>query len=349
MGLGTTVYGSEDPRLTGIDPELGILRLQPLTPPDAILDDLTPTPDDLDPELGVLRVIETEPLLDLGELEDLEPDRELGLEGDPEDAIADSPVLDDPELGTLRLRDRPIVPPPPRPPAVFAIVDLQYFRSNNILLEDRNPTGDGILRPSFGLYGQTPLAVNTQLIGAAEVGTSRYGTQSDLNYHDLRFQVGVRHDLSRQWSVLFDWTNRQLFDTATGDRFLNDHSPRLLATWRQSLASDLTLTAAYQARWSIATPQDRSRVIQSVGVSLSQALQPDLALGLDYRFTAVDYTHRDRLDAYHQLVAELTYDLSRRSRFILYGGYSLGDSSDRRVNFDGTIFGIGIDMFVPLF
>ncbi|HEY9815005.1 MAG TPA: outer membrane beta-barrel protein [Candidatus Obscuribacterales bacterium] len=330
LALGATAQGTE-----AVNPPE-----QPAAEPDRIAD----IPSLTDPELGILRLQEAEPIAEPVEAPIPEETEELRSN---DEAIAPSPAVEDPELGTLRLRDT--TPSRSMRPSLFLLMDVHYFRSDNILLEDRDPSDDGILRPSLGLYAQQPLSVNTSLIAAVEGGISRYGSLTDLNYHDLRLQAGVRHNLSNQVSITADWSNRQLFDSDSGDRFLNDHSPRVLVSWQHDLADDLVVSSTYQARWSIADPSDRSRVIQSLSASLSHALQPNLAVGLDYRFTHVDFTHRDRLDSYHQLVAELTYDLNRRTRVLLYGGYSLGNSTDHSVNFDGTVFGIGIDTYVPLF
>lgn len=330
LTLGATAHGTE--------------AVNPPEQSAAEADQIADVPSLADPELGILRLQEVESIAEPTEAPVTESMDEPEQDNE---AIAPSPAVEDPELGTLRLRDT--TPPRSTRSSLFLVMDVHYFRSDNILLEDRDPSDDGILRPSLGLYAQQPLSANTSLIAAVEGGISRYGTLTDLNYHDLRLQAGVRHDLSNQVSITADWANRQLFDSDSGDRFLNDHSPRLLVDWRHNLADDLVLSSTYQARWSIADPSDRSRVIQSLGARLSHALQPDLAVGLDYRFTYVDFTQRDRLDSYHQLVAELTYDLNRRTRVLLYGGYSLGNSTDHSVNFDGTVFGIGVDMYVPLF
>ncbi len=287
----------------------------------------TPT----DPELGILRLRETE----TQPIEDLTIQETLDAVGDP-------------ELGNLRLRDRPIEPIPD-PPIVFAFATAGYFRSDNILLDARDPVTDGIFRTGVGLVAIPELNEDTLLIAAVEGSLSRYDDLSDLDYNDVRLQTGLRHYFSDDLYASLDWTHSQLFDEGTDDRFLTDNTVRLALDGQVFLSERSELAGFYQVRFSFTDPRDRSRMIHSIGTSLNHILADDLTVSLDYRLNWTDFLERDRQETVHQVVAELTYDLNDIVRFILFGGYSLGQSSEPTVDFDGAVFGVGIDVQVPLF
>jgi hypothetical protein len=289
------------------------------------------TPMPSDPELGILRLRETEPQ----RVEDLTIQDTLDAVGDP-------------ELGNLRLRDRPI-DPIPDPPTVFAFATVDYFRSDNILLDARDPVNDGIFRSSVGLFAVPELSEDTLLIAAVEGSLSRYGDLTDLDYNDIRVQTGLRHYFSNDLYASLDWTHSQLFDKDEGDRFLTDNAVRLALDGQLPLSDRTEIEGFYQVRFSFSDPSDRSRMVHSIGTALNHELADDLTASLDYRLNWTDFLERDRQDTSHQIVAELTYDLNDVVRFIVFGGYSLGQSSEPTVDFDGTVFGVGIDLQVPLF
>lgn len=258
-----------------------------------------------------------------------------------------NPELIDPELGDLLLR--PVAPPRSPSPVVFAIADVGYFRSDNILLDDVDPVEDGVFRTGLTLYARPEIADDTLLTAAVSGSLARYGELSRLDYNDLRMQVGLRHYFSNQLYASLGWSHRQLFDAEDGDRLLEDHSARLLVSWQENLADNLAFNSTYQARLSFADPSRRSRFSQALGATLRYALDPDLSVGLDYQLTLTDFTERDRYDVSHQLVAELLYDLSSTTRLLVYGGFSAGNSSADGVDFEGSIVGVGWSVSLPLF
>jgi len=102
-------------------------------------------------------------------------------------------------------------------------------------------------------------------------------------------------------------------------------------------------------RVSLANPSDRSQIINYVGASLGYTPIPPLEVALDYQFTFADFTQQERQDQYHQLLARMSYTLTPNSRAYLYAGPSFGDSSQPNIDFDGFVFGAGVNFNLTLF
>lgn len=306
-----------------------------------------------DEELGILRLREQE-------LQQVEPSATDTAQTDaPTNTPTDTPTdeqtgnqTEDPELGILRLREQQLEQfeaqtDAPSRESVFFIGRFSFFKSDNILLDRLEPVDDELISLSATLLAAPSLGPDTLLIAAVEGGLIHYNELSELDYRELEFRASIRQFLSARAYGEIGWSNQQLF--SDGDRFFNDHSLRLTLARRDLLASELSLDSFYQLRLSFADPEERSRVINTLGIGLNYDLQPDLSVGLDYQLTLTNFTQQDRADFYNQVVAQLSYDLSRNSRIILFGGVSFGDSSRSDVDFDSAIFGASIDVNVPLF
>ena len=254
---------------------------------------------------------------------------------------------EDPELGKLRLRELP-VPPPPSKPAVYLLGGVGYFRSNNIL-SGIDPIDDGLLRAGLTLLATPALGPNTNLLASVGGNINRYGELSVYDYDELNFNLGIRQKIGSRTYGQLGWSNRQLFSQDSGDRFLNDHSLYLELGRRDVLAKRLTLDTFYQLRVSLANPSDRSQIINYVGASLGYTPIPPLEVALDYQFTFADFTQQERQDQYHQLLARMSYTLTPNSRAYLYAGPSFGDSSQPNIDFDGFVFGAGVNFNLTLF
>lgn len=282
----------------------------------------------------------------LTQLEQGSPSEVLPLP--PENPSQTQPGLgEDPELGILRLRELP-VPPPPSQPAVYLLGGAGYFRSNNIF-SGVDPVDDGLFRTGLTLLAVPSIGPQTSLFASVGGNIFRYSDLSEYDYNELRFNAGIRQQIGNRSYGELGWNNRQLFSKDGGDRFLNDHSAYLELGRRDLLAERLTLDTYYQLRLSFANPSDRSQVINSVGASLGYNLSPSLLLALDYQFAFADFTQQEREDQYHQLLARMNYTLSPNSRLYLFGGKSFGSSSDSNINFDGLVFGLGVDFSLTLF
>ena|GEM_PF-3344211 len=254
----------------------------------------------------------------------------------------------DPELGILRLRERPLQRPS-KPKFVFLTGSFSYFRSDNILSSEIDTIGDQLFGGRLILSARPIIGPQTLLVGAIEGNIIRYGDLSDLDYNGFGLKVGVRHFWSRQAYSELSWDNRQLFLDDDGDRFLNDHSFRLSMFYRVPLAPRLKLDNYYQFRWSVTDPTDRSRLVNRLGTVLDYDLTSTVQVSLNYQYDLTNFTQRDREDSYHQVIAQLGWDISRSIRLNIYGGYSFGASTASDVNFNGSILGAGMSFNLPLF
>lgn len=278
------------------------------------------------------------------------PNFEVEVQPSPSENSSDSQQpgsSEDPELGKLRLRELP-TPPPPSKPAVYLLGGVGYFRSNNIL-SGIDPIDDGVFRAGLTLLATPSLGPQTNLLASVGGNINRYGELSVYDYDELNFNLGIRQKLGSRTYGQLGWSNRQLFSQNSGDRFLNDHSLYLELGRRDVLAKQVTLDTFYQLRVSLANPSDRSQVINYVGASLGYTPIPPLEVALDYQFAFADFTQQERTDQYHQLLARMSYTLTPNSRAYLYAGPSFGGSSRPDIDFDGFVFGAGVNFNLTLF
>jgi hypothetical protein len=255
----------------------------------------------------------------------------------------------DPELGCLDVQ----APPPGKAPILYLIPRLDFFRSNNIL-SGIDPVEDGLIRPfTLTLLALPPLGPNTYLAASVDLGLSRYFKLNQYDYNELRLRVGIFQRLSPTMSSEIGWSNQQLFIASNripglpvGTRFLNDHGIRLELSRRDQLAKNLFLVSSYQLRWGFAVPEDRSRVINALFLSLNYNLTRTLQLGLDYQLSLTNFTVIPRTDLYNQLLGRLTFGAFRNTQISFYGGFSGGNSTQTGINFDS--FTLGVSMTVNL-
>ncbi|NDJ16092.1 hypothetical protein [Myxacorys almedinensis] len=339
------------------DPELGILRIEPeIDRPTNELGTLRVAPElGQTDELGTLRVVPEPETDELGAIEQ-------GLNAQSIDGAAD------PELGTLRLQEDtvpqlPTLPAAPKPASVFLLSRIDYFRTTNVF-SGVDPVDDGLIRAGATLFYAPRLgpktflvtSIDTNLIRYTSLGSTRPGSGGFLNYDELRFRAGVFHQLTSRMSGEIGWSNQQLFNAKeglrsffSGDRFLNDHALRIELSRRDPIAPKLTLNTFYQFRLSFADPNDRSRLINSLTASLSYDVTPKLQTAIDYQVAWSHFTQQSRDDLFNQIVGRLSYALNRSSQVNVFTGFSFGNSSDRRIDFNGFIFGAGLVFNLPLF
>jgi hypothetical protein len=274
-----------------------------------------------------------------------------------------SPVPRNLELG-LRVKPRTIPEPPPleqqpplpqeKPVVRFKpIGSLQarigYFYSSNIFSASVDPIDDGLI-----FYGLTlastylPLGSKTFISGSIDGNQIHYLDQSVFDYNQLRFNVSLYRQLSRRMYSEISWSNQLLFysnnsdNFKAGDRFLNENSLRLSLGRRDPLSSKLFLDSFYELSVNLSDPQSRSRIINSLWLSLNYYLQQPLQVGFNYQFNLSNFTDRpdSREDQFHRLFGHLTYRVSKDSNLNLQGGVSFGDSSAPNINFDGWFFSL---------
>ncbi|NET37958.1 MAG: hypothetical protein F6K19_39175 [Cyanothece sp. SIO1E1] len=323
------IYMDAEPLVSG-DPELGSLPLKPQPMHfSQALDD---------PEAGP--AIAPELIPDAADTVD-------AVDAVEAEVTAEQSVIGDPELGTLLLREQPLYRPE-RPDKVFLVGRLNYFRSDNVF-SSVDPIDDQLIRSGVSLLATPRLGPRTVLITSVEGNFIRYIDRTEFNYNELKFQTSLRHRLSRHSFGEIGWANQQLFLEDGGDRFLNDHQVKLKLGRRDTFKRRLTLDSSYELRLSFSNPSDRSRVLNLLRTSLSYKIKPRLKAALDYRFIMANFTQQDRQDAYNQILAQLTYKISRMSQVTFFGGLNFGGSSDPNIDFDGSIVGASFNINFSLF
>ncbi len=271
-------------------------------------------------------------------------------------------LIEDPDLGILRIRDQPTFPilaEPPRPKFGFLLARMGIASSDNILLAVNDVgglTGDAFLRPSLGIALYPPLGPQTAFIATADVGLQRYVSQSFLNYDDLRFRVGVRQGLSPRSYGQLIFGYQELFRPGPNrSQFFKNTSLGLTLGRRDPLATNVILDSYYLAQFNGAqsssgtTLTDFSRFLQSAGTYLGYDITPQLQAGLSYQINLIDYTSQERHDTFQQVLGQVAYRITPTVRVSVYGGVSFGRSSAPRVQFNDTFFGAALEATVPLF
>lgn len=329
---------------------------------------VSPTEGRVDPEIGDLRL---SPLPQSGRGAEL---GELNIQP----IALDPPIgAGDPELGVLRLQERTVPQPPtvlptrPRQPSAFLSLRADYFKTSNVF-SDVDPVDDGLVRTGLTFFYAPPIGPRTFLITSIDANLIRYtqfgryrerftdgsftGRFQSLNYDELRLRLGVFHRITPRLSGEIGWSNQKLFTSSqglqqifSGEEFFGDNSIRLELSRQDQLSPRLSLSTFYQFRWSLAEPNDRSRILNSFIATLGYNWSSKLQTAIDYQFSWSHFTQQDRDDLYHQLVARLTYNATPRTQVNVFSGFSFGNSSDRRIDFDSFIFGAGIVFNLPLF
>nr|WP_290221493.1 hypothetical protein [Trichocoleus desertorum] len=317
-----------------VDPELGNLRLQKPTsqPPADSAVPSEPSASESSPPTFETSQQATDPELGNLRLQESLESREEQL---------------DPELGTLRIRQQPVQASRSQP-TVYLQGRVDFFQSDNIF-SGVDPINDSLIRTGLSLWAAPAIGPKTYFIGSINGNLIKYATQDDFDYNELRIGASIYQQLTPKMYGEVGLSNQQLFTAGGGDRFLNDNSIRLGLGRRDSLGRAVTLDSFYQLRYSFADPSDRSRVINTLGASLNYNPTVKVQTGLDYQYVLSSFTEQGREDNYHQLLARLSYDLSRNSRITLFGGFGFGNSSNRNINFDSSIVGVSLSVNLPLF
>jgi len=284
-----------------------------------------------DPELGVIQVGQVSRDDELGVLQLRSP-------------------LQDPELGILELRQ--IEPPVPRSPVAYFSSFVAASSSDNIFLfEDpvQGRFGDQLIRPGISVLAFPTLGPDTGLLLSARTTLFRYQEQSASNYDEVRFQAGVRQRLSANAYGELTLSHQLLYEAGFTEQFFTNTGIDLTVGRRDRLTPQLTLNSYYQGQIFFSDPKRFSNVLNSVGAALSYQINPQWETSLGYRLTISDFTQQSRHETYQRLTGQLQYAITPAVRMSLFGGLSSGRSSESRVTFDDTFFGLSINATVPIF
>ncbi|MEM8614602.1 MAG: hypothetical protein AAGF93_21500 [Cyanobacteria bacterium P01_H01_bin.105] len=299
--------------------------------------------------------------LDMEE-EDEEPQQEQQTEtNDTEHEIDDElgilrvrsqPVGIDSELGILRIRpteDVPleVEPEPTRQTTVFLTGRANVFGGNN-LFRTPNPIDDRIYQTGVGVFAFPSIASGTNLLLSAEANIARYEDLSVVDYNEIQFQAGIRQRLSRNSYGQINWRHQDLSSPGS-ESFFTANYVELLLSRRDILNNHTWLDSYYQARLSISDPKAFSRFTQIATGSLNYGFDAQTRVSLLYQLFIDDYTEISRHDTYHQVLAQVSHDLSDTTRLSLFTGFRFGRSSLSSVSFDDTIYGASVNVSLPLF
>jgi hypothetical protein len=268
------------------------------------------------------------------------------------------------ELGTIVAVEVPQPPQPPeqkQPPPIekpvtnfkpvgYLLGRVGYFHTSNIFSSRDDAIDDGLIFSGLTLAAAPfKIGPKTYLNGSIDGNIIRYSDQSEFDYNQIRFNLGVYQQLTSRMYSEIGWNNQQLFysknsdrfNFSSGDKFLNENSFRLSVGRRDPLGAKLNLDSFYELRLSLTNPpEERNRIINYVWLSLNYSLQKSLRLGLDYQFNLSNFLERTREDQYHRLSANLKYSISDLSSINLQSGFTLGGSTDPNLDFDGWFFSV---------
>ncbi|GET38318.1 hypothetical protein [Microseira wollei] len=289
--------------------------------------------------------------------------QQLEAESQPKQAEDESDTQQtngDPDLGILRLRQQelppPVTPPKPAPPApqrqstpiLHLLPRISYFQTSNVF-SSVDPVGDGLIYPSLMLWAVPQLGRNTFLTPSIEGSLIRYIKEPKYNYNLLRFRTGISQRLSPRMFGEIGWTNQGFYRAEVGDRFLNEHIAYLSLSRQDQLTRRLRLNSYYDFRVSFANPDSRSRIINSLYLSLNYSFQTNLQVAMDYQFERSDFTVSDRYDQYHRIMGRLTYGVLRDSQISVSGGVTVGGSSEPFIDFDSLFFSVTYSVDFPIY
>lgn len=291
----------------------------------------------------------------IGDEEPLPQDPELGV-------IQVRGLLEDNDLGILRIREQPSIPAQVQgsaPKIGFFQARMAIANSDNILLAGNDVgglTGDTFVRPSISFAVYPLLGPQTAFIATADLGLQRYVSQSSLNYDDLRFRVGIRQGITPRSYGQLIFGYQELFRPGPNRRqFFKNTSLALTVGRRDPLATNLILDSYYLIQFNGAqsstetTVTDFSRLFQSAGAYLGYDITPQLQTGISYQINLIDYTSLERYDTFQQVLGQFAYRITSTVRMSIYGGFSFGQSSERLVIFNDTFFGAVVEATIPLF
>lgn len=304
---------------------------QPTAPPKPASTEPSAPELPADPELGVIQVAE------------VQRDDELGV-------IQLRNPLQDSELGILELRQ--ISPPPQRVPFLYLSSFVAASSSDNVfLVEDPllGRFGDNFIRPGLSITAFPTIGPETNLLLTARATLLRYEEQSNSSYDELRFQAGVRHRFSERVYAQLSLSHQLLYDEGFTDQFFTNTGVEVTVGRRDRLTPRLTLDSYYQGQVFFSDPERFSNVLNSVGAYLGYRITPQWDTGVSYRLTISDFTQQSRHETYQRITGQLRYSLTPAVRLSLFGGLSYGRSSESRITFDDTFFGISFDATVSIF
>ena len=108
-----------------------------------------------------------------------------------------------------------------------------YFHTSNIFSSRNNPVDDGLIFSGLSLAAAPfKIAPKTFLNGSIDGNIIRYSENSEFDYNQIRFNLGIYRQLTSKMYGEIGWNNQQLFysrdsdsfNFSSGDKFLIENS-----------------------------------------------------------------------------------------------------------------------------
>ncbi len=254
------------------------------------------------------------------------------------------------ELGEIEIIQPKLKQPPQRKqPTGQLLLRSSTFTSSNITSLENLREDDTIFVNSATFLVTPKLGEQTRLIATAGGGLARFANEGDSNYNFLNFSVGVQQIIAKKTYAQFGWVQDRIYREDDGDRLLLDNSLRLVVGRQDQLDNKLRLDSFYELRGSFSSPEEQSRIANSLGARLRYDIAPELQGAISYRFSLQDFTQQSRFDTRHKLGIQAIYNISNDFFIGSSASYLFGSSSDSDIDLDNFSVGINLGLNVPLF
>lgn len=272
----------------------------------------------------------------------------LEIEPDTSEEAVDEADISEDDLGEILIL-QPRAPTSPRPPTAQLLVQGSAFASTNITGLETPSTGGYLLGSGATLLLTPPLGPSTRLVASAGAGLTRFPNTGSSNYDAFDFSVGIQQQLNPNMFGSIGWEHRRLYRAGSGEQLSSTHAANLTIGRQDQFSDRLRLDSFYRLRANFVSPDDFSRLTNSLGANLRYALSPQVEGLVGYQLSLEDYTRVARFDTNHRFRAGITY----RPRPDLYvsglASYVLGSSSDDTISADGLSVGLVFGFNLPLF
>jgi hypothetical protein len=263
--------------------------------------------------------------------------------------IETAPEIESEDLGEIRILRPRAVQPDAVPPMAHLLLQTSAYASTNITGLDTPSDGGYPLGFGATLLLTPTLGPSTRLVASAGAGINRFPGDGNFNYDALDFSVGVQHQLNREMYGRIAWDNRQLYRAGSGENLSSTNAVNFTLGRQDRFSDDLRLDSYYILQGRFVSPNEFSRLTNSVGANLRYSFSPEVDGLVGYQLALEDYTQVVRFDTTHRLRAGLNYRPSSEFYVSSTASYFFGSSSDQDVSLDNLSIGFSVGFNVPLF
>jgi hypothetical protein len=263
--------------------------------------------------------------------------------------IETAPEIESEDLGEIRILQPRAAAAPSTPPTAQLLLQASAFGSTNITGLEEPSEGGFPLGTGATLLLTPALGPSTRLIASAGGGITRFPGNGDFNYNALDFSVGVQQQLTQEMYGRIAWDNRQLYRSGSGENLASINAVNLTIGRQDRFSDQLRLDSYYILQGRFVSPNEYSRLTNSLGANVRYALTPQVEGLVGYQLAFEDYTQVVRFDTTQSLRAGFNYRPSSEFYVSSMASYFFGSSSDADVFLDNLSFGFSVGFNVPLF